>query len=315
MTTSPETPPTPACSTPGAGGATASPGRRRRRSRPASDRRALRPAVRARRLRRGAGGRPARPAHPHPGPPGPGRPRAPGPPGGHRQRGGQRRRGRDPPPGAPRLLCRGRSTSTLPPPGHYATGIVFLSRDAERGRRRPHGHRRSWPARRGSCVIGWRNVPVDDRVARARSPRRPCRRCTRCSWPRPGHAAGRGRPGPGPRPPGLRPPQAGRARDRRLLLRVAVGPHHRLQGHAHLPPAGRVLPRPVRRAADQRAGPGALALLHQHLPVVAAGPPLPVPGPQRRDQHAGRQPQLDAGPRGALRAPSSSPGSSGPSPS
>ena len=37
-------------------------------------------------------------------------------------------------------------------------------------------------------------------------------------------------------------------------------------------------------------------LLHQHLPVVAAGPPLPDDRPQRRDQHHRREPQLDAGP-------------------
>ena len=56
-----------------------------------------------------------------------------------------------------------------------------------------------------------------------------------------------------------------------------------------------------RRALRVGPGPGALALLHQHLPELAAGPPLPLPRPQRRDQHAGRQPQLDAGPRGAAR--------------
>ncbi len=50
-----------------------------------------------------------------------------------------------------------------------------------------------------------------------------------------------------------------------------------------------------------RPGPGALALLDQHVPELAAGPPVPLPVPQRRDQHAGRQPQLDAGPRGAAR--------------
>ena len=37
------------------------------------------------------------------------------------------------------------------------------------------------------------------------------------------------------------------------------------------------------------------------FPQLAAGPPVPVPGPQRGDQHAGRQPELDAGPRGAAR--------------
>ncbi|KAK0348873.1 hypothetical protein LTR94_035407, partial [Friedmanniomyces endolithicus] len=39
------------------------------------------------------------------------------------------------------------------------------------------------------------------------------------------------------------------------------------------------------------------ALLDQHLPRVEAGPALPHAGPQRRDQHASRQPELDARPR------------------
>ena len=45
----------------------------------------------------------------------------------------------------------------------------------------------------------------------------------------------------------------------------------------------------------------ALAVLHQHVPVLAAGPPVPVHRPQRRDQHRAGQPQLDACPRGAAR--------------
>ena len=40
------------------------------------------------------------------------------------------------------------------------------------------------------------------------------------------------------------------------------------------------------------------ALLDQHLPELAPGPPVPLHGPQRGDQHPGRQPQLDAGPGG-----------------
>ena len=40
---------------------------------------------------------------------------------------------------------------------------------------------------------------------------------------------------------------------------------------------------------------------HQHLPELAAGPPLSDDLAQRRDQHAARQHQLDAGPRGPLR--------------
>ena len=40
-------------------------------------------------------------------------------------------------------------------------------------------------------------------------------------------------------------------------------------------------------------GPGAPALFDQHLPRVAAGPPLPLRGAQRRDQHRQGQLQLD----------------------
>ena len=43
-----------------------------------------------------------------------------------------------------------------------------------------------------------------------------------------------------------------------------------------------------------RAGARAPALLDQHLPVVAPRPPVPDDRPQRRDQHAAREHQLDA---------------------
>ena len=52
---------------------------------------------------------------------------------------------------------------------------------------------------------------------------------------------------------------------------------------------------PARRLGD---GAGASALLHQHLPVVEAGASLPHGRPQRRDQHAARQRQLDGGAAG-----------------
>ncbi len=60
---------------------------------------------------------------------------------------------------------------------------------------------------------------------------------------------------------------------------------------------------PDLRDPDLRVGPRPrpLALFDQHLPELAAGPPLPLPVSQRRDQHAGRQPQLDARPGGAAR--------------
>ena len=55
-------------------------------------------------------------------------------------------------------------------------------------------------------------------------------------------------------------------------------------------------------------GPGAgpLALQHQHLPDLGPRPPVPLLCPQRRDQHAARQRQLDARPREHVRAPTCS---------
>ncbi len=91
------------------------------------------------------------------------------------------------------------------------------------------------------------------------------------------------------------PAQAGRARDRRLLP-VAVVADHRLQGHAHHRPARPLLPRPGRRARRLGGGRRALAVLHQHLPELAALAPVPLHRAQRRDQHRDGQPQLDAGP-------------------
>ena len=49
------------------------------------------------------------------------------------------------------------------------------------------------------------------------------------------------------------------------------------------------------------AGAGALALQHQHLPELGPRASVPLHRAQRRDQHAARQHQLDACPRGAVR--------------
>ena len=152
------------------------------------------------------------------------------------------------------------------------------------------------PSRRGCASLAWRDVPVTPDLVGPHRPRvhavlPPALRRVRGRRRR--HRA---------RPPRLLPAQARRARGRGLLP-VAVGPHRGLQGHADDRPARAVLPRPVRRALRLRAGPGPLALLDEHLPELAAGPPLPAHRAQRRDQHRQGQPQLDAGPRepGALR--------------
>ena len=79
-----------------------------------------------------------------------------------------------------------------------------------------------------------------------------------------------------------------------LLCHLVLFAHAQLQGHAHHLPARRLLPRPARRALQERPGAGALALLHQHVPQLGAGPSLSRDLPQRRDQHRDGQRQLDA---------------------
>ena len=63
----------------------------------------------------------------------------------------------------------------------------------------------------------------------------------------------------------------------------------------------RLLQGPRRPALRERAGAGPPALLDQHLPVVEAGASLSHGRPQRRDQHAARQRQLDGGAAGVGR--------------
>ena len=57
-----------------------------------------------------------------------------------------------------------------------------------------------------------------------------------------------------------------------------------------------LLPRHRRPAPRERDRDGPLALLDEHVPVVGARPPVPLHLPQRRDQHAARQRQLDPRP-------------------
>ncbi len=103
-----------------------------------------------------------------------------------------------------------------------------------------------------------------------------------------------------PRSQGVRGAQAppSRADGRtRHVLRVVVLPHGRLQGDAHDPPVECVLLRSDRRSHRVGAAHRALPVLDEHVPVVAARPPLPVRRPQRRDQHGPGQRELDARPR------------------
>ena len=144
-------------------------------------------------------------------------------------------------------------------------------------------------------VLGWRDVPVDPERPRQPRPRRDAG--VRAGLRAVVAAVEGDKPvgGIDPRAPGLPAAQARRARARRLLP-VAVVPHTRLQGHGHDAAARAVLPRSLRRALHLQARARALALLHEHVPVLAARPAVPHDRAQRRDQHGAGQPQLDACP-------------------
>ena len=147
-------------------------------------------------------------------------------------------------------------------------------------------------------MLGWRDVPVDEEhvgdTANALAPAHP-------------PAVHRGRPRLRARPGRLRaqalrhPPHRRAGRRPRLLRRRLLGRDERLQGDAQGAPAARLLPRPAGRALRQRAGARALPLLDEHVPELGAGAPVPRDRPQRRDQHADGQRQLDARPRVAAR--------------
>jgi hypothetical protein len=163
------------------------------------------------------------------------------------------------------------------------------------------------PPPHGGHPRGRRRAP---RAAGARLARRPHRRERhRPDGPRhharhPSALHRPGGPSRGLRPHALHGEKARRAhrqrhpRRRRLLPLLLLVPHGRLQGPDARRAARGLLPRPARPAHRHPPRGGALSLQHQHLPQLGAGAPLPLPGPQRRDQHPQRQPRLDARPRG-----------------
>ena len=259
---------------------------------------ALRPGQRARRLRlrlRGGHRGAEVPRHRTAGPPGPRQPRASRR---RRRREEHRRRRRNPPPEPRRLPAQGGSPArhrvAAPRPLRGRDGLPALRR-AE-----PDGLREE--ARGSGAVRG---------AARAGLARRPVRRL---------HAGRHGQGQPAGDPPGVR--GRGRRSRRRHGLRAqalrdppphpevdpalqhpgAAGvlrgeplrPDRRLQGHAQRRPAPRLLPGPVQSRDGIGHRHGALPVLHQHLPQLVPRPPVPVHLPQRRDQHAAGQHQLDA---------------------
>jgi glutamate synthase domain-containing protein 1 len=65
------------------------------------------------------------------------------------------------------------------------------------------------------------------------------------------------------------------------VLSVTVQSHHRVQGYAHYNSTATILFGSARRTLPQRHRDRAQPLLHQHFPVVAAGPPVPLRRAQR----------------------------------
>ena len=149
-------------------------------------------------------------------------------------------------------------------------------------------------AMEGLTVLGWRDVPHEPRLRRGR-PRGAARSGAAV---RGGHG---GRERPAPRPAGVLPAQAGRARGRRATSPACPPGPSCTRACSPRPSSSRSTPTCPTSATSPAPGPGPLPVLHQHVPVLAAGPPVPLRRPQRRDQHRAGQPQLDAGPRGDAR--------------
>jgi hypothetical protein len=223
----------------------------------------------------------------------------------HRRQDGRRRRAPhpDPPQALPPSDLAKLGARVEPRPQHRPRRRHGLP--PARGRTRPRevpAHRRgSPPATTSWSLYGWRE-----------GPRRSLRRsATRRTQARPRHRAGP-----------LRPPRqsmSGRtsSNDAIYLCRKVVEGsilHRRIQRSSTSAPCPRGrsstracssprsfpsfyldLKSPDFEIRARRAPP---ALLHEHLPAVAPGPALPHALPQRRNQHAGGESELDARPRG-----------------
>ena len=239
--------------------------------------------------------------------PGPHRAEEPAPPRGLRLRGQHRRRRRHPHPDAPRLP-RARDAapwaSPFPPPGALRGRASSSCRATRARRRRARRSSRAIVAEEGQSLLGWRDVPTDD------SPIGPTARSVEPGFRQVfvGRGPARARPRR-VRAQALRDPQARRARGgapagspSKDTSTCRACPSHTLiyKGMLSADQIETMFPDVTDPLVES-----ALALVHQrfshqHLPVVAARPPVPLHRPQRRDQHPARQHQLDARARGPL---------------
>ncbi len=192
----------------------------------------------------------------------------------------------------------------LPAAGDYGAGLVFLPRDRA-ARRAIEALVQNILEEEDLRLLGWRDVPTDDSSARCA-----CRR------------VGTDLPAPVRRAAdGISPSTATPRLDRRRFERALYVARKRIEhavdaltlAHTHqfyvVSLSSNTLTYKGMLTADQiapmfpdlldpefelGARARAPAVQHQHVSVVAAGPPVSLRGPQRRDQHASRQHQLDA---------------------
>ena len=188
---------------------------------------------------------------------------------------------------------------SLPPAGEYGCGLVFLPRETA-PRHRIQALLHSIVEHEGQQLLGWRDVPTDDGLL--------------------GETARSVEPvikqvfvGQGPDVRDRRHFERKLYVIRKLFEKAIAAADVREQTFAYLPSLScstivykgmlradqieSILPGPDRPRRRDRARAGAPALQHQHVPLLGARPAVPLPRPQRRDQHPARQPQLDARPR------------------
>ena len=193
-----------------------------------------------------------------------------------------------------RVLRRGRlSSQRRRPAGDMQTG---RGPDLRRGRPAPGRLAAGAHAPRGSGYRPHRaGGGAHHRAGIRRSRRRAERRCLRAQAL--------------PDPQARQPPASIRPPDERAQGVLCRKPLHQgadLQGDAHARPVDVVLSGSSRTGLQDPPGHGPLAVLHEYLPQLGPGAAQPLHVPQRRDQHASGQRELDGrasgrGPYGFVR--------------
>ena len=218
------------------------------------------------------------------------------------QRGQHRRRRRASPSRSRTASCGRSSTSSSPRPARTRPASRSCPRTATTRDKAVAATRRDRRATRASRVLGWRDVPTDHSMlgATAASAMPTFRQCSSPRTASPGIELDR-----------LRVHRAQARSSTRSTCPTTTSRHVYFpslscrtlvyKGMLTTPQLEEFYPDLQRRAGRERARARALAVLDQHVPVLAARAPVPLHRAQRRDQHAQGQPQLDARPRGAAR--------------